>query len=93
MDALQLFKCNRAATDPIHSIALKTKTRRVSMAATKTLDYKKMYHVAFNALTQISDIAKKAQLETEEIYIEAEPAEVKLFPLNTSKKDEASSTP
>lgn len=33
-------------------------------------DYKKMYHVLFNALTDVIEQLQKAQEKTEEIYIE-----------------------
>lgn len=33
------------------------------------IDYEKLYTVTFNALTQISQIAEKAQQEAEELYL------------------------
>lgn len=34
------------------------------------VDYEKLYTITFNALTQISRIAEKAQQEAEELYLQ-----------------------
>ena len=50
-------------------------------------DYKEMYNVLFNAITDCISILQEAQKKTEEMYISSKPA-IKLAPANTKKKND-----
>ena len=54
-------------------------------------DYKKMYHILFNAITQSIDILQKAQIETEELFINADDTPIPISLVaeisNEMKKD------
>ena len=49
-------------------------------------DYAKMYRKLFNSQTDAIEILQKAQLETEQMYIEAPDPDIRL--LDTGKQDE-----
>ena len=49
-------------------------------------DYAKMYRKLFNSQTDAIEILQKAQLETEQMYIEAPSPNIKL--LDSSEQDE-----
>lgn len=49
-------------------------------------DYEKMYKTLFNAMTDAIEVLQKAQQETEEQYIKAEPPKIHILPLDTEKK-------
>ena len=51
-------------------------------------DYAKMYRKLFNSQTDAIDILQKAQLETEQMYIEAPDPDIRLIDPSAPGKDE-----
>jgi hypothetical protein len=50
-------------------------------------DFKEMYLKLFRSQTTAINILKEAQKETEEMYIEAEPPKLTLFPTDEPEED------
>ena len=48
-------------------------------------DFKEMYLKLFRSQTKVITLLQEAQRETEDMYVDAEPAEIKLFPADATK--------
>ena len=56
-------------------------------------DYKKMYHILFNKITDIIDELEFVQMQTEELYIAGEEQIIELNILKNKKEDSVSAIP
>ena len=56
-------------------------------------DYKKMYHILFNKITDIIDELEFVQRQTEKLYIAGEEQVIELNILKNKKEDSVSAIP
>ncbi len=56
-------------------------------------DYKKMYYILFNKITDIVDELQAVQRQTEEIYISGEEQIIELSIVENEKEDSISTIP
>lgn len=56
-------------------------------------DYKKMYYILFNKITDIVDELQAVQRQTEEIYISGEEQIIELSIVENEKEDSVSTIP
>lgn len=56
-------------------------------------DYKKMYYILFNKITDIVDELQAVQRQTEEIYISGEEQIIELSIVENKKEDSVSTIP